>query len=69
MNKKVIGLMKHELGGKNITEFVALRTKTYSYSTYDETNVKKAKRTKNVKSKEYLSLTFIKIAYLRMKSY
>ena len=30
-NKKVIGLMKDELGGGFITEFVALRPKTYSY--------------------------------------
>ena len=33
--KEVIGLMKDELGGKIITEFVTLRTKTYSYSTDD----------------------------------
>ena len=34
-NKKVIGLMKDELGGKVITEFVTLRPKTYSYLTDD----------------------------------
>ena len=30
-NKKVIGLMKDELGGKILTESVALRPNTYSY--------------------------------------
>ena len=34
-NKKVIGLMKDELGGRAITEFVTLRPKTYSYLTDD----------------------------------
>ena len=34
-NKKVIGLMKDELGGKIITKFVILRPKTYSYLTDD----------------------------------
>ena len=45
-NKKVIGLMKDELGEKAITEFVALRPKTYSYLTDDCKENKKAKGTK-----------------------
>ena len=40
-NKKIIGLMKDELGGKIITEFV-----TYSYLTDDGKEDKKAKGTK-----------------------
>ena len=45
-NEKVIGLMKDELGGKIIKEFVALRPKTYSYLTDDCKEDKKAKGTK-----------------------
>ena len=45
-NKKVIGLMKDELGGKIITGFVTLRPKTYSYLTDDGKEDKKAKGTK-----------------------
>ena len=45
-NKKVIGLMKDELGGKIITEFVILRSKTYSFLTDDGKEDKKAKGTK-----------------------
>ena len=46
-NKKVIGLMKDELGRKIITEFVTLRPKTYSFLTDDGKEDKKAKGTKN----------------------
>ena len=45
INKKVIGLMKDELGGDIITEFVALRPKAYSYITNDFIEMKKAKGT------------------------
>ena len=45
-NKKVIGLMKDELGGRVITEFVVLRPNTYSYLTDDCKEDKKAKGTK-----------------------
>ena len=45
-NKKIIGLMKDELGGKIITEFVTLRPKTYTYLTDDGKEDKKAKGTK-----------------------
>ena len=45
-NKKVIGLMKDKLGGEIITEFIALRPKTYSYLTDNDKIDKKAKRTK-----------------------
>ena len=45
-NNKVIGLMKDEIGGRVITDFVALRPKTYPYLTDDCKEDKKAKGTK-----------------------
>ena len=46
-NKKVIGLFKDELGGKIMTEFVALRAKAYAYIEKDCSEHKKGKGTKN----------------------
>ena len=45
-NKKVIGLFKDELGGKIMTEFVALRAKAYAYLKEDGSEHKKVKGTK-----------------------
>ena len=47
-NKKVIGLMKNELGGKTMTKFVELRGKTYIHLKDDGSEDKKAKSTKKV---------------------
>ena len=54
--------MKDELGEKIMTEFAALRPKTYFYLTDDGKNDKKAKGTKKC-VKKYLNLIIIKIAY------
>ena len=56
-NKKVIGLMKDELGGKIMTEFVALRPKTYSYLVDDGNSDKKAKGTKKCVIKRRLKFS------------
>ena len=46
--KKVIGLMKDELGVKTMKEFAALRAKTYSYLTENNDGDKKPKAQKSV---------------------
>ena len=45
-NKNVVGLMKDELGGKIMIEFVGLRAKTYNYLIDDGSKDRKAKGTK-----------------------
>ena len=64
-NKKVIGLMKDELGGKIITEFVTLRPKTYSYLTDDCKEDKKAKRTKKYIIKRMIKFNDYKTCSLK----
>ena len=55
LNKKVIGLMKDELGGKIMTEFVALRPKLYSYIKVDGSEDKKCKGIKKCVVKKTLT--------------
>ena len=53
-NKKVIGFMKDELGGKIMVKFVGLKAKTYSYLIDDSSEDKKAKGTKKCVIKKRL---------------
>ena len=46
--------MKDELGGEIITEFIALRPKTYSYLTDNDKTDKKAKGTKECVTKKMI---------------
>ena len=66
-NKKVIGLMKDELGGKIMTEFIALIPKTYSYLTDDCKEDKKAKGTKKCVIKRRLKFNDYKDCLLNNK--
>ena len=55
LNKKVIGLMKDKLGGKIMTDFVALRPKLYSYEKLDGLEDKKCKGIKKCVVKKTLT--------------
>ena len=55
LNKKVIGLMKDELGGKITTEFMALRPKLYSYKKLGGSEDKKCKGIKKCIIKKTLT--------------
>ena len=59
-NKRVIGMMKDELGGKIMKEFIGLRLKCYSYLTDDGNVDKKAKGIKKcVIKKEIMFNDFV----------
>ena len=59
-NKKVIGMIKDELGGKLMKKFIGLRPKCYSYLTDDGNVDKKAKGTKKcVMEKEIMFNNYI----------
>ena len=64
-NKKVIGLMKDELGGKIITEFVTLRPKTYSYLINDCKEDKKTTGTKKCVIKRMIKFNDYKNCLLK----
>ena len=66
-NKKVIGLMKDELGGKIITEFDTLKPKTYSYLTDDYKEDKKAKGTKKCVIKRMIKFNDYKNCLIKDK--
>ena len=64
--KKVTGLMKDELDGKIMTEFVALKPKTCSYLT-DDSDENKKKAQKSVLLNENLNLKIINIVQKQRK--
>ena len=55
LNKKVIGLMKDELRGVIMTDFIALRPKLYSYKVLNGTESKKCKGIKKCVVKKTLT--------------
>ena len=63
LNKKVIGLMKDELGGEIMTEFVTLRPKMYAYKTGSAESkkckgIKKCVVKKTISFKDYKNCLF-----------
>ena len=66
LNKKVIGLMKGELGGKIMTEFMALRPKFYSYKKLDGLEDKKCKGIKKCIIKKTLTFEDYKTCLFRI---
>ena len=62
--KKVIGKFKDELGGKIISEFCALKSKTYAFKLDNGNEVKKAKGTKKCVVKNHISFSnFVDILF------
>ena len=58
--KKAIALMKDELGGKIMTNFVGLKVETYTYLIDDGSSDKKVKSTKKCVIKKKLKFEIYK---------
>ena len=67
-NKKVIGLMKDELGDKIMTEFTALRPNLYAYRELDNNKDKRCKGIKKCTMKKTLDFDDYKNCLLDSKS-
>ena len=67
-DKKVIGLMKDELGGAIMTEFIALRPKLYFYRKLDGEEDKKCKGIKKCVVKNTLMLEDYKSCLFNSKT-
>ena len=67
-SKKVIGLMKDELGGKIMTKFVVLRPKSYAYRKLDNKEDKRCKGIKKCIVKNTLDFDDYKNCLLDLKS-
>ena len=68
LNKKVIGLMKDELGGKIMTEFIALRLKLYAYRKLNCIEDKRCKGIKKCLVRKTISFDDYENCLLDMKS-
>ena len=68
VNKKVIGLFKDEVAGRQITHFVGLRPKLYSFKIEDSITTKKSKGIKKNVVKKRLSLKITLIVCSRAKN-
>ena len=67
-NKIVIKIMKDEIDGDIMTEFAALRPKTYSYLTDTSDEKQKANGTKMCALKRKIKLKIIKNVWKQLKS-
>ena len=67
-NKKVIGLMKDELGGEIVTKSIALRLKSYAYRKLDNKEDKRCKGIKKCAVKRMIGFNDYKNCLLNAKS-